>query len=408
MRRIAIVGAGQSGLQLGLGLLDAGYGVTIASNRTAQEIHDGPILSSQVMFDPPLQTERDQGLNFWDHECPWMPVLGVSAPGPDGGKLIDWACALDKPCQSLDQRVKFPRWMNEFEQRGGELQIREAGLSDLESYADSHDLVLVASGKGEIGSLFRRNPSRSPFDKPQRRLTLMFVKGMKRHPEGVSGGLVVVPGFGEYLYFHALTTTGECDIMLFEAVPGGPLDAFGGLTTPAEHLEKSKAVLSVFVPWEAARCNDIEPTDARALLKGAFPPTVKHPVGTLPSGRHVLGIGDAVVLNDPVTGRGANSAAVAASVYLRRILERGDAPFDPQWMDSTFEEFYDWAQWGVRFTNVQLQVPPADHIVQILMAGQHTPAIRKAFVEAFNEPRTAFPWIENLNAAESFIRTAMS
>ncbi len=29
MRRIAIVGAGQSGLQLGLGLLDTGYDVTM-------------------------------------------------------------------------------------------------------------------------------------------------------------------------------------------------------------------------------------------------------------------------------------------------------------------------------------------------------------------------------------------
>lgn len=34
MKRIAIVGAGQSGLQLGLGLLDAGYEVTMFSNRT--------------------------------------------------------------------------------------------------------------------------------------------------------------------------------------------------------------------------------------------------------------------------------------------------------------------------------------------------------------------------------------
>ncbi|UMO20060.1 hypothetical protein L2Z36_09345 [Acinetobacter baumannii] len=34
MRRIAIVGAGQSGLQLGLGLLDTGYDVTMITNRT--------------------------------------------------------------------------------------------------------------------------------------------------------------------------------------------------------------------------------------------------------------------------------------------------------------------------------------------------------------------------------------
>jgi len=34
MRKIAIVGAGQSGLQLALGLLQKGYEVTVISNRT--------------------------------------------------------------------------------------------------------------------------------------------------------------------------------------------------------------------------------------------------------------------------------------------------------------------------------------------------------------------------------------
>ncbi|RDI76073.1 hypothetical protein Gocc_0492 [Gaiella occulta] len=33
MQRVAIVGAGQSGLQLGLGLLGSGYEVTLMSNR---------------------------------------------------------------------------------------------------------------------------------------------------------------------------------------------------------------------------------------------------------------------------------------------------------------------------------------------------------------------------------------
>ncbi|MBD1220268.1 hypothetical protein IDM30_10035 [Acinetobacter seifertii] len=50
MRRIAIVGAGQSGLQLGLGLLDTGYDVTMITNRTADEIRQGKVMSSQCMF----------------------------------------------------------------------------------------------------------------------------------------------------------------------------------------------------------------------------------------------------------------------------------------------------------------------------------------------------------------------
>lgn len=395
MRKIAIVGAGQSGLQLGIGLLDSGYDVTIISNRTPEEIHGGPILSSQVMFDPCLQTERDQGLNFWDDECPWMDILSVAAPGPDGSKLIDWTCTLDKPCQSLDQRIKFPRWMKTFAERGGELTIHEATLEDLESYAENYDLVLVASGKGDIGKLFERDAERCTFDKPQRDLSLMFVKNMRPRDDGATGGLTVVPGIGEYLYFRALTTSGVCDIMLFEAVIGGPMDVWAGVDAPEAHPKKAKELLKTFIPWEAARCENIELTDPKAVLRGRVPPTVREPIGRLPSGQPVLGIGDALILNDPLAGRGANSAAMAASMYLRRILEHEDKPFSEEWMHSVFEEFWDWAQWGVRFTNAQLIVPPEPHLVQVLMTAQHSEPVKRAFVEGFNNSASVFPWFDD-------------
>lgn len=47
MRRIAIVGAGQSGLQLAFALLDQGYHVTLATNRDAEQIRNGKVMSSQ-------------------------------------------------------------------------------------------------------------------------------------------------------------------------------------------------------------------------------------------------------------------------------------------------------------------------------------------------------------------------
>ena len=46
--------------------------------------------------------------------------------------------------------------------------------------------------------------------------------------------------------------------------------------------------------------------------------------------------GDAVCLNDPITGQGSNNAAKAAAVYLKRILDHGDRPFDEAWMQGTF------------------------------------------------------------------------
>ena len=90
---------------------------------------------------------------------------------------------------------------------------------------------------------------------------------------------------------------------------------------------------------EAERCRNIELTDNNGILAGRFPPTVRNPVCKLPSGGLALGMGDAVATNDPITGQGANTASKAASIYLHRILERGDKPFDAQWMHETFDIF---------------------------------------------------------------------
>ena len=81
MRNITIVGAGQSGLQLGLGLLQNGYRVRLISNRTAEDFATGKVMSSQFMFNDSLQAERDLGINFWEKDCPNTDGLGVTIAG---------------------------------------------------------------------------------------------------------------------------------------------------------------------------------------------------------------------------------------------------------------------------------------------------------------------------------------
>ncbi|MFX8565835.1 FAD-binding oxidoreductase, partial [Acinetobacter baumannii] len=81
----------------------------------------------------------------------------------------------------------------------------------------------------------------------------------------------------------------------------------------AEHLARSTAILRQFFPWEAERCSRVELTDGNGILAGRVPPTVRHPVALLPSGRPVLGMADVVVLNDPITGQGSNNAAKCAA-----------------------------------------------------------------------------------------------
>ena len=404
MRNITIVGAGQSGLQLGLGLAQKGYRVRLISNRTPEDIATGKVMSSQFMFDDALQSERDLGVNYWEKQCPYTDGLGITIAAPDGGKAVEWVYTLDKPGQAVDQRVKYPGWMKKFQEIGSELVFHDAGVADLENYARGSDLVIVAGGKGEITKLFERDAERSPFDKPMRALALTYVTGLVPYqPTRVAFN--IAPTVGEYFVFPALTITGPCEIMVFEGIPGGPMDCWNDVKTPDQHLERSLDVLNKFYPWEAERSRNAKLTDANGILSGRFPPTVRKPVAQLPSGAFVFGMADFVVLNDPITGQGSNNAAKSARIYLKRILDNGAKPFDRAWMQQTFDEYWNYAQFVTGWTNAMLQ-PPPPHVINILVAAQSKPKVGKAFANGFDDPRTFFPWLADPAEAEKFIQAA--
>lgn len=403
MKRIAIVGAGQSGLQLGLGLLGSSYEVTLYSDRSADDIRHGHVMSSQCMFDSALETERDLGLNYWEEECPKVEGISFAVPDSVGGKSMDWAARLDHFAQSVDQRLKIPRWMAEFQKRGGVLRIKAADIDDLESCARSHDLVVVASGKGSIAQLFPRDAERSPFSEAQRSLALTYVRNMRPRASYAAVCFNMIPNVGEYFVFPALTTSGACDIMVFEGIPHGPMDRWTDVKTPAEHLARSKHILETFLPWEAERCRDVELTDDKGILVGSFAPTVRKPVATLPSGRTVLGMADAIVLNDPLTGQGSNNAARCADIYLESIVERGSGSCDAEWMQHTFDRYWTgYAKWVVEWTNLLLK--PPGHVLKLLDCAGKISAVASAFVNGFDDPRTLFPWFMKAAEAEAFVR----
>lgn len=405
-RRIVIVGGGQAGLQLGIGLLDNGYDVEVVQNRTAEQIAAGRVLSSQCMFDMALQNERDLGLNFWDDTCPTVDTINFVVPAPDapGAKAIEWNGKLAAPGQSVDQRVKMPRWLAEFERRGGQLTILDAGIEDLERLARQSDLVIVAAGKGEIARLFERDAEKSMFEKPQRALALTYVKGLVPRPGHSAVCFNLIPGVGEYFVFPALTTSGPCEIMVFEGLPGGPMDCWGDVRSPAEHLARSKWVLDTFLPWEAERCRDIELADDNGIIAGAFAPTIRKPVVRLPSGAAVLGLADAVCLNDPITGQGSNNASKAAKIYLDSILAHGDAPFDAAFMQKTFDTYWDYARFVVGWTNALL-LPPAPHVLKIMATAQGAPALAQRIANGFSDPTDFFPWFAVEEEAERYLST---
>lgn len=405
MRRILIVGAGQAGLHLALGLLRNGYDVTVVSNRTPEDLRAGRPMSGQAMFGTALGLERDLGLDHWADECPPIEGIQFAVPGPDGGKAIGWAARLDRPARSVDQRLKMPVWLAEVERLGGKVVVHDATAADLEAYAAQYDLVMVAAGKGPIASLFERDAARSPYDAPQRALGLTYVNGLSPRPEHSAVCFNLVPGVGEYFVFPALTVSGPCEIMVFEGVPGGPMDCWADVRTPAEHLARSRWILETFLPWEAERCAGIELTDERATLTGRFAPTVRRPVAVLPSGAPVLGVADVVVLNDPITGQGSNNAAKCAASYLGAILERGERPFDAAWMERAFEDYWATARHVTTWTNALL-APPPPHVLELLGAAGELPEVASRFVNGFDDPSDYAEWFLDPDKARAYLARA--
>jgi len=394
VRKILIVGAGQAGLQLALSLQAEGYDVTVMSARTADEIRNGWPTSTQGMFWPALDREREYKLNLWDEVA--TPLDGISAalaPAP-GVQAFSFYGKWDRPGNSVDQRVKMPAWLELFEARGGRVIYHPATTSDLPGLVPLYDLTVIAAGKGEIVELFDRDLSRAKHDKPDRHLAAIYLNGVAT-PADMGGSRVrvnIAPGEVETFAIPAYSHGGACDVMLVEAIPGGPWDIFADRPAPGEHLRRLKALLTRYFPWEGELYARAEPADARASLVGGFPTTVRRPYAEVAPGSYVLGIADVVVLCDPIAGQGANNAAHAAGIYAKSILERGNARFDPAWMQATFDAFWAQVADSVMWTEMMLQ-PLPEHVQQFLGAASQFPEVARTFAKFFPYPATLHDYL---------------
>jgi len=387
MAKVAIVGAGHSGLELGFSLLQDGDEVIIYSDKRPEDFAATRLPSSNGVFSRGLDRERALGINFWDGVGPLMDKTFVRVGAGDGTVALSVDGRLARHGQAVDQRVKFATWLSEFEKRGGEVVYESIDLARLDEISAAADLTIVAAGKGDITRQFEVDQARMTYPGPQRRILMLSVLDVPHPaPDGVAYN--ILPGVGEAFGIPMLMANGDAITWVIEAIPGGPMDRFAEINDSDAALAVAQGIFQDFFPWESDRHANARIADANAWLVGGVPPIVRKPVLTLPSGRQAMGIADVVVLNDPCTGQGANSASEAASIVHAAIRERDAAggAFDEAWMVNTFERFWEYAQWPTLFTNTMM-APWPQHAVQLLAEATVTPEIGHRFTMAFNDPR---------------------
>ncbi|HEX8703735.1 MAG TPA: styrene monooxygenase/indole monooxygenase family protein [Myxococcaceae bacterium] len=404
MAKIAIVGAGQAGLFLGFGLLEDGHEVTLFSHQSAEQILNGRLPSGMGVFEDAVKKEAALGLTFWEDEMTRGEGAILQLFNPDGSVGLHIAPPTPRPHRGVDQRLKNSRWMQELERRGASVRVVPLDSPDaLDPHVAGFDLVLVATGKGALSNLFERDPQRSPFDAPQRHIIGLHVKNFL--PELRSGTIRGLPGVGEVIitpFYSRERLKGR--FMLIEAIPGGPLDQFPQGLSGRELLEACQRKVRELMPGQLEELQQAELISEQCWLRGHITPTVRKPVARLPSGKAVLGLGDTVTLHDPLAAQGGNNATHMADFYRQRIREHGERPFTPEWMQQTFDGFWDaYGQYAMGVT-AGLLLPPAPHQLAVFAAAHQVPAVAGALIDGLYNPRSLFPWFVDPAFTREFLQ----
>tara|TARA_R110000824_G_scaffold315042_1_gene502001 strand:+ start:23995 stop:25230 length:1236 start_codon:yes stop_codon:yes gene_type:complete len=405
MHNIGIVGAGIAGLHLALYLQQHGIGATIITDREPDDYASARLLNTVAHHSTTIERENLLGVNHWtnkDHHY-YYHDHWLNVPEP-----LHFPGSFAKPSRAVDYRIYLPSLMKDFIERGGNIEYRSIGEDDIQPLVNRFDLLVVAVGKGPLGSLFEHNVDESPFQQPQRRLSVGLYTGVA-HDEKKNTTLSITPGIGELLAIPTLTFEGMATAILFENIPGSALEAT--VTTkydddPAAFRQVILDALEKYHPGvydrvDTTKFDLCQPLD---VLQGGVVPTVRKTSVAFDNGKFAVAVGDVHVTVDPVNGQGANIASYSAFKLAEEIIK---APV----LDHRFIERVDMARndrclAAARWTNLVMG-PPSEEFQMLLGAMSQNAQLCDEFTENFNSPELQWDnlssparildWIERLS-----------
>lgn len=352
-RSAAVIGAGQAGVTAALGLLDAGFDVTLYSDRDQRSLRDDvPATGTALQFGEAIQAEAALGLDSFTARAPRHTGLSVRIAGPDSAELIQFDGHFEGYAGvAVDTRLKVDERLTTFQERGGRFVVAAVTPETLDAIAADNDLTLVATGRGGLSELFPIDRDRTVYDAPQRSLLTVTVTGLG-HDESVFAHRSTAGG--AHSGFSILAEQGEGWWGPYLHKDAGPSWAFLGWAKPGSEWEKRFAAADSaesahrivrelyrdFIDWDLPEviATEVIAEDPHSWLKGAVRPVVRSGFGHTAGGHPVAALGDTAIAYDPIAGQGAQSGLIQAQRLVAAAAAH-DGAYDGAWLGARYAEF---------------------------------------------------------------------